>query len=342
MPIDGFDVQVITTRLTEKLYELLTALPMLGVALLLVWASWVLGRWLSRRDMLTRLAKRNLAQTTTRLVTLLLGIVVALDLLDATAVVGAVLGTAGVFGLALGFAFKDTLENYLAGVLMSVRQPFVLNDEIVVDGHHGRVVALLSRATILMTLDGNHIRLPNALVFRSAMINYSRNPNRRFGFDVGVGKHEDVTEAMCIGTEALAGLEGVIVKPPPRACVQSLTDSNVQIRYFGWMDQRTHDFYLTRGDAIRAVKCALEAAGMDLPEPLYRLQSSPSIAEGTAFFATADAMTAGSHAPRKHPAPTGTRELVSTKRLNDLDEQIANDRHRSNSENLLVTTALKE
>ncbi len=92
---------------------------------------------------------------------------VALEILDATAIVGALLGTAGVLGVALGFAFKDILENYLAGILMSLRQPFSPRDHVVIDGNEGLVIALNSRATILMTLDGNHLRLPNALVFRS-------------------------------------------------------------------------------------------------------------------------------------------------------------------------------
>lgn len=359
MQTDGFDVRVITTRLTEKLYELLTALPMVCVALVLVWAAWIFGRWLSRRALLNRLAKRNpflqdLVQTTTRWVIVILGIVIALDLLNATAIVGAILGTAGVFGLALGFAFKDTLENYLAGVLMSVRQPFAPNDEVVIDGNHGSVISLTSRATILMTLDGNHLRLPNALVFRSVMLNYSRNPSRRFEFDVGVGVEEDLVEAMCLGTDTLAELEGVMVKPPPRAFIQSLADSNVQIRFFGWVDQRTHEFLLVRSEAIRTVKLALEAAGMDMPEPIYRLQLSQSLARETATLAKMDATanakanttlhtaTGGSHKSPTPSKPASTREPVDTKRTNDLDEQIAHDRQANAGEDLLDETALKE
>lgn len=285
MQVAGFDANVVLTRITEKLYELLASLPMLAVALVVVWAFWLFGRWLSQRAWLVRVVSRNpflrdLAQTTTRWITLIIGIVIALDLLNATAVVGAILGTAGVFGLALGFAFKDTLENYLTGVLMSLRQPFAPNDEVVIDGHHGSIVALTSRATILMTLDGNHLRLPNALVFRSVMLNYTRNPSRRFEFDVGVGVEEDLVEAMGIGIDKLAALDGVMVKPPPRAFIQSLGDSNVQIRYFGWVDQRTHDFLLVRSEAIRTVKLALESAGMDMPEPIYRVQLTESVARG--------------------------------------------------------------
>lgn len=365
MQVSGFDSNVVLTRLTEKLYELLAALPMLLVALVLVWAFWMAGRWLSQRALLNRVASRNpflrdLAQTTTRWIITLVGIVVALDLLNATAVVGAILGTAGVFGLALGFAFKDTLENYLAGVLMSLRQPFAPHDEVVIDGHHGSVVSLSSRATVLMTLDGNHLRLPNALVFRSVMLNYTRNPARRFELDVGVGVQEDLVEAMCIGTDKLATLDGVMVKPPPRAFIQSLGDSNVQIRYYGWVDQRTHDFLLVRSEAIRTVKLALDDAGMDMPEPIYRVQLTESTAlEAEAKRAKAlDAPTpadapvaskaltpAASRSGRSQPAtsqPVTSRAPVDTTRITDLDEQIADDRRKSGADDLLDPVAPRE
>lgn len=354
MQASGFDLNVVIARLTEKLYELIAAVPMLAIALLLVWLCWLLGRWLSRREVLDRVASRNpflrdLLETTIRWVVTVIGIVVALDLLDATAVVGAILGTAGVFGLALGFAFKDTLENYLAGVLMSVRQPFAPRDEVVIDGHHGSVVSLTSRATVLMTLDGNHLRLPNALVFRSVMLNYTRNPARRFEFDVGVGVQEDLVEAMGIGTDKLAALDGVMVKPPPRAYIQSLGDSNVQIRYFGWVDQRTHDFLLVRSEAIRTVKVALDDAGMDMPEPIYRVQLTESTArEAELKRERTDVGSSRPVAPgvTELLPPTrprrASREKVDTTRTGDLDEQIADDRRKSASADLLDPTAPKE
>jgi small-conductance mechanosensitive channel len=140
-----------------------------------------------------------------------------------------VLGTAGVLGVALGFAFKDILENYLAGILMSMRQPFAPHDHVVIDGNEGVIVSLNSRATVLMTLDGNHIRLPNALVFRSVILNYTRNPSRRFQVEVGIGVHEDLVRAQQIGMDELLRLPGVMADPPPRSLIVALGESNVQM-----------------------------------------------------------------------------------------------------------------
>src|SRR5690606_6551142 len=97
-------------------------------------------------------------------------VVLALDLVGWTAAAGAVLGSAGVVGLVLGFAFKDIAENYIAGVLLSLRRPFAPGDHVRIDAHEGKIVALTSRATMMMTLDGNELRLPNALVFKAVIM----------------------------------------------------------------------------------------------------------------------------------------------------------------------------
>jgi small-conductance mechanosensitive channel len=333
----------VLARLLEKVYGLLSALPTFLLALLVVWIGWKLGGWMSRRSAIERLSARNpflkeLARTTTRWVSSAIALLIALEILDATAVVGAMLGTAGVIGIALGFAFKDTLENYLAGVLMSLRQPFAPCDLVVIDGQEGTVVALTSRATILMTPDGNHLRLPNALVFRSVMLNYTRNPSRRFEFDVGVGVQEDLIQAQLIGTEELQHLVGVMSDPPPRALIQTLGDSNVQLRFRGWVDQRTHDFWTVRSEAIRVVKLSLEAAGMDMPEPIYRVQLSEPLAATQTMPAK----------PARHPPPHERRiERATPAALDmgvnrDLQQQIEQEREARNQPNLLNAQAPRE
>jgi small conductance mechanosensitive channel len=333
MTISGFDIDTVLQQLGQTYGRVLSTLPLLIISLLLVWCGWVLGRWVSKRSVLDRIGNRNpflreLARTTVRWTITGVTVLIALQILNATALVGAVLGTAGVLGVAIGFAFKDTLENYLAGILMSLRQPFAPRDHVVINGNEGLVISMTSRATILMTLDGNHLRLPNAMVFRSVTLNYTRNPSRRFQFDVGIGVNEDLLLAQQIGTAELGRLDGVMAKPPPRAYIASLGDSNVQLRFHGWVDQRASDFLTVKSEAIRKVKLALDHQGMDMPEPIYRVQ----ITERT--------LTPPSQPAANRALPPS--DAIDTRATTDLQEQIEEEAPSLRSQDLLDATAPKE
>lgn len=215
---------------------------------------------------------RNLIRQFLRKGIFLIGVLIAFDILDLTALAGAVLGTAGVIGLTIGFAFKDIVENYLAGLLLSIRRPFGLNDLVLIEPHQGRVIRLTSSELILMTLEGNHVRIPNAAVFKSAIYNYSINPHRRFDFGVGVGVSEDLIDVQKHGCGVLRQMEGVMAKPAPFMILEELGDYNVLVRFFGWVDPRTADFAKVRGEAIRRVKLALDQAGVNMPEPVQTIR----------------------------------------------------------------------
>lgn len=261
------------------------------------------------------------------------GLIVALQLLDATALVGAVVGTAGLAGLALGFAFKDIAENYLAGIILSLRNPFAKNDLIVVGGHEGKVVRLTGRETVLMTPDGNHVQIPNATVFREPLINYTRNPRRRFGFEVGVANESDLAAALDIGIAVLRGMEGVTDEPPPDAVVSAFGDSTMTLRFFGWVDQRQAEFLRVRSEAIRLVKAGLEEAGVELPSPEYRLRWSPGAGpEAEAEAPTRPGAPPAVEPPEK-PPPAAAQRDVSVDHT--LDEQIEEERRGAEEEDLL-------
>jgi len=355
--LPAFDIDIALQRLQDEIYRLLAALPLVGLALLLIWLGWLVGGWVAQRSFFEHVARHNpflreLLRTTVRWVITTTAVLAALQVLDATALVGAVLGTAGVLGVALGFAFKDTLENYLAGILMSVRQPFAPRDHVVIDGNEGLVISMTSRATILMTLDGNHLRLPNALVFRSVTLNYTRNPSRRFDFDVGIGVGEDLLHAQHIGVWQLLQLDGVMSRPPPRAYIVALGDSSVQLRFHAWVDQRTHDFLLVRSEAIRIVKLALEGEGMDMPEPIYRVHiteqaraaPSPAPAPAPASASASAPLPAPAPAPASAPAPRAllSKAAVDTRAVSDVQEQIEVEPLPQGGQDLLNPHAPKE
>ncbi|WP_379548809.1 mechanosensitive ion channel domain-containing protein [Qipengyuania sp. DSG2-2] len=266
--------------LADKAKRWMEMLPLIGLAalvgLLIALAGYAIAGF---RPLWNRIAPNGflaeLIASAIRFIFAVLGIVVALDIIGAGALLGAVLGGAGVVGIALGFAMRDTIENYVASLMLSLRQPFRANDHVMIDDKEGRIIRLTSRATIMMTLDGNHLRIPNGQVFRAIILNFTTNPQRRFEFDLGVDADDDAQAARRLGRETLQALPFVLDHPPAEARIVEVGDSNVLIRFMGWVDQREADFIKAQSRAIPAVKVALEDAGFGLPEPIYRLRFDP-------------------------------------------------------------------
>ena len=275
----------------------LRALPLVGLALAVFAGIALVGWFIAGRAVLWRRLTPNLfiaelVSGIVRVLALVLAVIAALTLLDATALLGALLGAAGVAGLAVGFAVKDTIENYVASVMLSVRQPFRPNDHVVIDGKEGRVIRLTSRATVLMTLDGNHLRIPNGAVFKAVILNYTRNAERRFDFMLGVDADDDAEAAVRRGVETLQALGFVLADPAPAGFIEKAGESTLDLRFLAWIDQTKADFMKSRSAALAAVKAALEAGGFTLPEPIYRLR-----------FDNAPPTAQSARKPEAEPAP---------------------------------------
>jgi small-conductance mechanosensitive channel len=266
-------------QMTAKLVAIAARGPLLLVAILIVLVFAWLGSLLSRNLRMLRLRIDNpymdgLIRRSVRVIVTLLGVLLALNLLGLSTMVGAVLGSAGVVGLALGFAFKDIAENYIAGVLLSVRKPFSPGDLIRVEGYEGKVVALTSRATVLMTLDGNQLQLPNALVFKSVLLNYTQNPKRRFDFKASIDAAHSIRQAQTLALEAYSGIDGVLDDPAPSWNLVENAPGGIELQFFGWVDQRSTDLGKVRGEAIRLVKAAFAHAGIQPPRTVYHVVTS--------------------------------------------------------------------
>jgi len=320
----------------NDLRSLARALPLIGVALAIGLVIVALGYLLASVDRLWRWIMPNpflaeLAGTFVRFVAIVLGMIAALEVLGATALLGGVLGGAGVIGIALGFAVRDTVDNYVSSLMLSLRQPFRANDHIVIEGNEGRVIRLTSRATVLMTLDGNHVRIPNSIVFKSVILNYTRNPERRFSFDLGIDAEDNPVDGMAVGLAAMNALEFILDAPAATAVIRDVGDSNIVLRFYGWIDQADTDFLKARSLAIQATKSGLEAAGFALPEPIYRLRFD----EGTAPPATKREPT-GARVPKRHqPLPAQPAAESDTRPDKHIERLVTEERAGSGKEDLL-------
>lgn len=271
------NVTTVYQTLKAQVKNLIKALPLLLVGLIIfILVTW-LGSWLSnRKKMWQRLTPNpfvaELLAQTVKVIFIVCGLILALSLIGAETILGTLLGGAGVIGIAVGFAVKDTIENYIASLMLSIRQPFRARDHIVINEQEGIVVRLTSRATILMTLDGNQLRIPNAEVFKGTILNYTKNPERRFTFELGVDANNDPLAAIKVGVDAINDLAFVLDNPKAMAVITNVGDSNIVLEFQIWVNQAETDFAKARSIAIRETKHALENAGFSLPEPIYRLR----------------------------------------------------------------------
>ncbi|WP_394213295.1 mechanosensitive ion channel domain-containing protein [Psychrobacter piscatorii] len=271
------NVSTVYQGLKAQLENLVKALPLLLVGIVIfVLVTWF-GSWLSNRKRMWQRLTPNpfvaeLLSQTVKVIFIIFGLILGLSLIGAETILGTLLGGAGVIGIAVGFAVKDTIENYIASLMLSIRQPFRARDQVVINGQEGIVVRLTSRATILMTLDGNQLRIPNAEVFKGTILNYTKNPERRFTFELGVDANDDPLAAIKVGLDAIGTLAFVLDEPKAIAVIINVGDSNIVLEFQVWVDQSETDFAKARSIAIRETKHALENEGFSLPEPIYRLR----------------------------------------------------------------------
>ena len=196
------------------------------------------------------------------------GVVLGLSVMKLTHAVVSVLGLAGVVGLALGFAFKDIAENFIASMLLGVRRPFQIGDFITVAGKSGSVLALNTRETMLITPEGNHVRIPNAVIYKETLINASTTPSSLGTIDVKIPYEASAAEALDAINEALQSTDGLLQEPTPRALVQSLEADGVHLRATYWMPTRGIDGDKLQSDLRLKIKVALQKVGSTPPPPV--------------------------------------------------------------------------
>lgn len=251
-------VERFKTRLHQAIAFVPLALVALAVFALIVISGFFIARQKRPWDQIAPNAFiADIYRQIIRVAAIIAAIVVSLDIIGATALLSTILGAAGIIGLAIGFAVRDTVENFIASILLSMRQPFRPNDLIEINGDRGKVIRLTSRATILLSLDGNHIRIPNATVFKSRIINYSRNRSRRFQFDQTVDISKDLKQQRRLVLETLKSMPFVLKTPAPSVWVESASKDSATLRLSAWLDQRETDLSLARGEAIRTIREAL-------------------------------------------------------------------------------------
>jgi small-conductance mechanosensitive channel len=338
-----WDFQPALALLREQGRGLVRALPLIGFNLLILAVALgvaYLAAVAVRNFLHRRIASLLLANVIARGVGLgvfLIGLYVVFQVAGLANVALTVLGGTGLLGLILGIAFRDITENFLASIFLSFQNPFRAGDLVEIAGITGFVQMLTTRATVLMTQDGNHVQIPNATVYKSNIHNYTSNPNRREDFVVGIGYDDSVAAAQDVALGVLAEHPAVLKEPEPWVLVESLGSATVNLRIYFWLDGSQYSWQKVRSSIIRLVKRAFQNEGISMPgevrELLFGERLPVQILE-----ATGDEEQGPVLAAAEEPATVSTdAEGGLRSEAQEIEDQARRSRTPEEGDNLLAT-----
>ncbi len=253
---------------------------LIGIILLLVFIF--LGSFLSsfaKKRLIKQTEDRLLVNFLGRLIflaMLIIGLVIFLNQLGLGKAAGGLLAGAGVSAIILGFAFKDIGENFLAGFFLAFSRPFSIGDVIEVQDIKGTVKALSFRNTHIRTFDGKDVFVPNGMLIKNPLSNYTRDGLLRYDFVVGLDYGDSITEAGKVIMENLKSESriehnGDLV---PFILLEEFGTSTVNIRIFFWVNSFnfTGDIAILRTEVMNNVVVSLINNKFSLPADIIELK----------------------------------------------------------------------
>ncbi len=250
----------------------LRLLPNIGVALVVLALAIGLAYLLAKltRSRAAARDRQSLGEVASALIKwgiVLIGIMLAVSIVAPSIKPGDILAGLGVGSVAIGFAFKDILQNMLAGILILLRQPFEVGDQIVSGGHEGTVEKIETRATFLKTYDGTRVVIPNSDIYTNAVVVKTAFESIRSEYDIGVGCNDSWDDAKRLILEAASRCEGVLSEPAPEVIPVAMADFSNNIRLRWWTKSDRSSVIHTFGRVIEAVYINLDENGIDMPYP---------------------------------------------------------------------------
>lgn len=259
------------TYLEQFMENIITALPNLLTAILIFIASIYLGRFLS--GLLVNVLKgRKADPEVTRLLgqitrwsIIVAGIITALQrFFDVTAFLAGL----GIIGFTIGFALQNIMQNFAAGVILLVQQPFNVGDAIEVNGYGGTILSINLRTTEMRTFDGLIVIIPNADVLSNTITNYARAKLRRIELPVGVSYGADPAKVRNVILEAIPNVPGFIGEPAPMVVFHTFGGSTLDVSAYFWFDTAKTNPLAAKDAALELIKTALDKNGIEIPFPI--------------------------------------------------------------------------
>ena len=253
-------------------------LPYIGLAAIVYLLFHLSAR--GARALINRLANRRSAHYAAGIVLgrlvqagiITLGVLVALVIIIPSFQIGQIVQLLGISSVAVGFAFRDVLQNFLAGILILFNQPFRIGDQIVVGGFEGTVESIETRATYIRTYDGRRVVIPNSTLFNGSVTVNTAYSARRLEYDLHLDDVDDVGRMKARILDALRRTEGVLNDPPPDVLATDVTAKGATMRIRWWVKPpRRSDIAISQDAALAAIRRSLAESGMQnaAPEPVH-------------------------------------------------------------------------
>ncbi|MDI9528821.1 MAG: mechanosensitive ion channel family protein [Candidatus Cloacimonadota bacterium] len=177
----------------------------------------------------------------------------------------ALLGAAGVLGVAIGFASQTSVSNIISGIFLISEKPFVVGDFIEVNKIRGRIESIDLLSLKLRLPDNSYVRVPNETMIKTEVTNVTRFPDRRVDLNVLVAYKEDLRKVLEVLKEIAASEPLALQEPAPMIVLESFGEYGINILYGVW--GRSEDFFNLRSKLILRVKESFAAHGIEIPFP---------------------------------------------------------------------------
>ena len=273
--IEVHPLEILSEKLETIVVTVISLLPNItaaAVLLLLTWAIVAVARWLLGQSLRRSRVREALRQALITLIATAIwiaGIVVAATILLPGLTAAKLLAGLGLGSIAIGLAFKDIFENFLAGLLIMMRQPMRIGDFIECEDVAGNVERITIRDTYQRRTDGVLVMLPNAFLYKNAVRVLTDLDRRRERLVVGIAYGEDVAAGRAVIREALEGVESIDHARPVQVFAHAFSSSSIDFEVTWWTGSRPVEVRGSRDQVVEAIKSALNEAGIEIPFP-YR------------------------------------------------------------------------
>jgi len=175
------------------------------------------------------------------------------------------LGTAGIIGIALGFASQTSVSNVISGLFLITEEPFVIGDVLAVGGTTGEVLSIDLLAIKLRTFDNRFVRIPNENILKSEVTNLTRFPIRRIDVNVSVAYKEDVSRVHQILFHLAEANPLALQEPGPVVIFSGFGSSSIDLLFGVWVLRK--DFLKLKNSIQQEIKKTFDQEGIEIPFP---------------------------------------------------------------------------